>query len=144
MSNDLKLQEQKTQFLLAVLFPGIIADFRIVQVKNLLLMRHRAYYIMFRLAFDLQIAPVATQCLEHLKHQLEVVCKNPKVPGFNHYLFESVAALISNSAAADTKTMVDLEQRLFSPFQIVLQNDVQVSSLVARSVATVFEITMSH
>jgi exportin-2 (importin alpha re-exporter) len=40
------------------------------------------------------IAPVAPACLQQLSAQLLVVCKNPTQPGFNHYLFESVAALV--------------------------------------------------
>ena len=73
-----------------------------------------------------QIAPVAPQCLEHLSKLLLAVCKNPTVPGFNHYLFESVAALIANSAAAQQNTVATLESMLFPPFQIVLTEDVQV------------------
>lgn len=37
---------------------------------------------------------MAPACLQQLSAQLLVVCKNPTQPGFNHYLFESVAALI--------------------------------------------------
>lgn len=40
------------------------------------------------------IAPVAPACLQQLSSQLLAVCKNPTQPGFNHYLFESVAALV--------------------------------------------------
>lgn len=40
------------------------------------------------------IAPVAGVCLQQLTALLLAVCKNPTQPGFNHYLFESVAALI--------------------------------------------------
>ena len=40
------------------------------------------------------IAPVAPACLQQLSAMLLVVCKNPTQPGFNHYLFESVAALV--------------------------------------------------
>ena len=42
-----------------------------------------------------QIAPVAPLCLSKLAEVLLRVCSNPKNPGFNHYLFESVAALVS-------------------------------------------------
>lgn len=40
------------------------------------------------------IAPVAPACLQQLSAQLLAVCANPTQPGFNHYLFESVAALV--------------------------------------------------
>lgn len=53
------------------------------------------------------------------------VCKNPKSPGFNHYLFESVAALIKHGVAADRAQLATYEATLFPAFQIVLQNDVQ-------------------
>ena len=48
-----------------------------------------------------QIAPVASVCLQHLAALLLEVCKNPMQPTFNHYLFESVAALIRHVAAQD-------------------------------------------
>jgi hypothetical protein len=57
------------------------------------------------------------------------VCKNPKSPGFNHYLFESVAALIKHGAAADKAQLATYEATLFPAFDIVLSNDVQVSGL---------------
>lgn len=37
---------------------------------------------------------MAPACLQQLSQQLLEVCKNPTQPGFNHYLFESVAALV--------------------------------------------------
>ena len=42
----------------------------------------------------MQIAPVATVALGELAKKLLEVCKNPMQPHFNHFLFESVAALI--------------------------------------------------
>ena len=71
---------------------------------------------------------MAPHCLDQLSKLLLAVCKNPTVPGFNHFLFESVAALIANSVAADPSTVVTLENMLFPPFQIVLQEDVQASA----------------
>lgn len=54
------------------------------------------------------------------------VCKNPKSPGFNHYLFESVAALIKHGTAGQPQQRSTYEGTLFPAFNIVLQNDVQV------------------
>lgn len=85
----------------------------------------------YMLGVCLQIAPVAPQCLEQLSKLLLTVCKNPTVPGFNHYLFESVAALIKNSATAQPESVATLESMLFPPFQIVLSEDVQVWHLIA-------------
>ncbi len=57
------------------------------------------------------------------------VCKNPRSPGFNHYLFESVAALVRHSAGASAGAgapmLRQLEEQLFPPFTTVLQQDVQ-------------------
>ena len=75
---------------------------------------------------SLQIAPVAPECLEQLSNLLLAVCKNPTVPGFNHFLFESVAALIANTAVGNQKTVETLEGMLFPAFQTVLSEDVQV------------------
>ena len=52
------------------------------------------------------------------------VCANPIAAGFNHYLFEAVAALITCTSV--DKTRLDaLEARIFPCFDIVLQQDVQ-------------------
>lgn len=75
----------------------------------------------------MQIAGVATMCLQRLAAMLLQVCQNPTQPGFNHYLFESVAALIKYSAAADVSKVAELEENLFPAFNIVLQQDVQAS-----------------
>ena len=66
-------------------------------------------------------------CLQRLAAMLLQVCQNPTQPGFNHYLFESVAALIKYSAAADVSKVAELEEHLFPAFNIVLQQDVQAS-----------------
>ena len=76
----------------------------------------------------MQIAPVASLCLEQLAAMLLEVCKNPTQPGFNHYLFESVAGLIRHSAAADPAKVAELEASLFPAFNVVLQQDVQVGN----------------
>lgn len=72
-----------------------------------------------------QIAPVAPMCLQALANMLVEVCKNPKSPGFNHYLFESVAALIKHGTAGQPQQRSTYEGTLFPAFNIVLQNDVQ-------------------
>jgi hypothetical protein len=59
------------------------------------------------------------------------VCKNPKNPGFNHYLFESVAALIKQTTAADPAMIAMFEEMLFPAFELVLQQDVQVRACLA-------------
>lgn len=58
-------------------------------------------------------------------HVLPQVCKNPRNPGFNHYLFESVAALIKFVGSSNPAMIDTFEQLLFPAFNHVLQ---QVSS----------------
>ncbi|KAF8072350.1 hypothetical protein HT031_000009 [Scenedesmus sp. PABB004] len=72
-----------------------------------------------------QMAPVAPMCLKALADMLVEVCKNPRSPGFNHYLFEAVAGLIRAGAAADPGALASYEATLFPAFDIVLSNDVQ-------------------
>ncbi|KAG2451269.1 hypothetical protein HYH02_003876 [Chlamydomonas schloesseri] len=71
------------------------------------------------------IAPVSAVCLQRLAAMLVEVCKNPRNPSFNHYLFESVAALIRHGTAASAAAVADYEQALFPAFELVLQQDVQ-------------------
>lgn len=77
---------------------------------------------------NLSVAAALPLCcwLQALADMLVEVCKNPKSPGFNHYLFESVAALIKHGAAADKAQLATYEATLFPAFDIVLSNDVQV------------------
>ncbi|KAG1661631.1 hypothetical protein FOA52_002861 [Chlamydomonas sp. UWO 241] len=71
------------------------------------------------------ITPVAPTCLQALAQMLVEVCKNPKNPGFNHYLFESVAALIKHATASNPAMIDTFEQMLFPAFNHVLAQDVQ-------------------
>jgi len=64
--------------------------------------------------------------MQALANMLVEVCKNPKSPGFNHYLFESVAALIKHGTAGQRQQLPQYEATLFPAFDIVLKNDVQV------------------
>lgn len=72
------------------------------------------------------LAPATVQALANM---LVEVCKNPKSPGFNHYLFESVAALIKHGTAGQPQQIKQYEATLFPAFDIVLKNDVQVRLL---------------
>ncbi|GIL79702.1 hypothetical protein Vretimale_12351 [Volvox reticuliferus] len=71
------------------------------------------------------IAPVSQVCLQRLAATLVEVCRNPRNPSFNHYLFESVAALIRHGTAANPASVTQYEQALFPAFELVLQQDVQ-------------------
>ena len=57
------------------------------------------------------------------------VIQNPMQPGFNHYLFESVAALIKQGCAKDPGMIDKLEEMLIPPFNYVLSQDVQVDHM---------------
>lgn len=73
------------------------------------------------------IAPIAAPALRQLSDILLTVARNPTHPGFNHYLFESVAALVRFGCEGDKATtgVGACEEVLFPPFQIILQEDVQ-------------------
>ena len=70
------------------------------------------------------IAPLCEVLLEQCTRILEKVCANPSNPSFNHYLFETIAALVKNIITADPSTASKFEEMLFPPFQSVLQMDV--------------------
>lgn len=77
----------------------------------------------------LQIAPAIPSCISALAGEQGIlmrVIKNPTQPGFNHYLFESVAALVKQGCAKDAGMVNKLEEMLVPPFNYVLSQDVQV------------------
>jgi exportin-2 (importin alpha re-exporter) len=70
------------------------------------------------------IAPVAAPALKQLSDILLAVARNPTQPGFNHYLFESIAALVKFGCQPGP-SVAAAEEVLFPPFQLILQEDVQ-------------------
>ena len=70
------------------------------------------------------IIPVTGIVFEKLSTALERVCKNPRNPGFNHNLFESIAILVKSICSTDVSQINQLEQMLFPPFQNILQMDI--------------------
>lgn len=71
------------------------------------------------------VVPVAVPALQQLAVILGNVARNPTQPGFNHYLFESIAALVKNGNDGTEASISSIEGILFPPFQIILQEDVQ-------------------
>ncbi|KAJ1429475.1 Importin-beta, N-terminal domain [Sesbania bispinosa] len=67
---------------------------------------------------------IARVCIEGLASLLTEVCKNPKNPIFNHYLFESVAILVKRACEKDTSLVSVFETSLFPRLEIILTNDV--------------------
>lgn len=73
-----------------------------------------------------KIGPVVPLVLENLSTILRAVIQNPQVPLFNHYLFESLGALIGCAAAAGgPKAVGALEGSILPMFQSILQQDLQ-------------------
>mmetsp|Transcript_36288 Transcript_36288/g.87897 ORF Transcript_36288/g.87897 Transcript_36288/m.87897 type:complete len:977 (+) Transcript_36288:29-2959(+) len=70
------------------------------------------------------VVPITGIVFNKLAAALERVCKNPRNPSYNHYLFESIAALVRNVCSKDASQTAQLEALLFPPFQIVLQMDI--------------------
>lgn len=70
------------------------------------------------------VIPVTGIVFNKLAAALERVCKNPRNPSYNHYLFESIAALVRNVCSKDSSQTANLEALLFPPFQTVLQMDI--------------------
>ncbi|CAN1157150.1 CAS [Linum perenne] len=67
---------------------------------------------------------IAGPCSIGLTSILNEVCKNPKNPVFNHYLFESVAVLVRRACDRDRSLIPAFEERLFPSLQMILANDV--------------------
>ncbi|XWS76864.1 hypothetical protein CRYUN_Cryun01aG0214600 [Craigia yunnanensis] len=67
---------------------------------------------------------IAGPCIGGLTSILNEVCKNPKNPIFNHYLFESVAILIRRACERDASLVSAFEASLFPSLQTILANDV--------------------
>ncbi|KAJ8900448.1 hypothetical protein K2173_025225 [Erythroxylum novogranatense] len=72
-----------------------------------------------------EISPnIAGPCIAGLTSILNEVCKNPKNPIFNHYLFESVAVLVRRACERDISLIHAFEESLFPSLQLILANDV--------------------
>ncbi|WCJ22435.1 Exportin-2 [Euphorbia peplus] len=72
-----------------------------------------------------EISPeIAAPCIAGLTSILNEVCKNPKNPIFNHYLFESVAILVRRACERDISLVPAFETSLFPSIQMILGNDV--------------------
>jgi exportin-2 (importin alpha re-exporter) len=70
------------------------------------------------------IAPFASECMTKLVAILGAVCKNPTNPSFNHFLFETLAAIIRSACTPNRAAIIPLEGFLFPVFQTILQLDV--------------------
>lgn len=90
------------------------------------------------------VIPVTSIVFEKLSASLERVCKNPRNPGFNHNLFESIAILVKSICSKDVSQIHQLEQMLFPPFQTILQMDIlEFSPYVFQILAQLLEFRPS-
>ncbi|CAH2051293.1 unnamed protein product [Thlaspi arvense] len=67
---------------------------------------------------------VAGPCIVGLTSVLSEVCKNPKNPTFNHYIFESVAVLVRRACERDLSLISAFETSLFQSLELILDNDI--------------------
>ncbi|XP_075669283.1 exportin-2-like [Castanea sativa] len=67
---------------------------------------------------------VAGNCTSELTSILLEVCKNPKNPVFNHYLFESIAILVKRTCERDPSLILAFAAGLFPSLQLILGNGV--------------------
>jgi len=70
------------------------------------------------------IVPVSTIVLGKTVAYLNKICGNPSNPRFNHYLFESIAILVSKVCQTENVVIDTFESNLFPPFQQILVQDV--------------------
>ncbi|ELU00355.1 hypothetical protein CAPTEDRAFT_165697 [Capitella teleta] len=69
--------------------------------------------------------PLLEVVLTKLTEKLMLVSKNPSKPHFNHYLFEAICICIRSACRVNIAAVAMFEERLFGPFQEILQQDVQ-------------------
>jgi len=72
-----------------------------------------------------EIIPYSTGLINQLINILIPVCKNPSNPSFNHYLFESIAAVIKNTAIKSPDLISMFEKQLLDSFKFILLEDIQ-------------------
>ena len=75
--------------------------------------------------FGSHIGQLTVECMKHGCAKLERICRNPTNSNFNHYMFETVAALIKSSVDGNLNNLNQYGQFLFPVFQIVLVEDLE-------------------
>jgi exportin-2 (importin alpha re-exporter) len=65
-------------------------------------------------------APLAPIVIEQVKTIIQRVAKNPRVPRFNHFLFETIACLVRNICRVKPELASNFEGALFGFFQQML------------------------
>eukprot|EP01114_Cavostelium_apophysatum_P013267 TRINITY_DN3173_c0_g1_i1.p1 TRINITY_DN3173_c0_g1~~TRINITY_DN3173_c0_g1_i1.p1 ORF type:complete len:974 (+),score=292.68 TRINITY_DN3173_c0_g1_i1:302-3223(+) len=72
-----------------------------------------------------EVVPYSATTTNALVNILMRICNNPTNPGFNHYLFESIATTISTIAKYKPADIANYERLLFVPFTAILKADIQ-------------------
>lgn len=67
------------------------------------------------------MAPFLQIYIQSLTNILARVCKNPRNPSFNHYIFESYATVVK----FNPKSVEAFEKALLPPFQTILQSGIE-------------------
>ncbi|CAG8606090.1 18357_t:CDS:10 [Acaulospora morrowiae] len=70
------------------------------------------------------MVPYVADIMDHLNKILGEISKNPSNPRFNHYVFESIGALVRFICSNNPAALQDFEGILLGPFQAILQQDV--------------------
>ncbi|KAG0324831.1 importin-alpha export receptor [Dissophora globulifera] len=71
-----------------------------------------------------KMMPLVSLCLARLTAIVQAVSTNPSNPRFNHFVFESIGALIKYICTANPAAAEQFESLLFQPFQVILQQDI--------------------
>lgn len=88
-----------------------------------------------------EMKPYAKTILEHLTKILELISKNPSNPKFNHYVFESIGALVRFLCEAENSLIPEFENMLFPPIQAILQMDIpEFTPYVLQILSQLFEL----
>lgn len=64
------------------------------------------------------VSPLIATVLQYTVAILATVAQNPRNPGFNHSLFETIACLVKNVCEQNRATVAQFEEFLFPHFQV--------------------------
>ncbi|CAO3625530.1 unnamed protein product [Cunninghamella echinulata] len=71
------------------------------------------------------MAPYVNVIMAKLTNILAIVSKNPSNPKFNHFVFESIGALIKYICPVSDQATVEFEKLLFGPFESIISQSIQ-------------------
>lgn len=71
------------------------------------------------------VMPFLGVVLDKLKVLVAMAAKNPTNPKYHHFMFETMAALVSNVGKANPSTVVNFQQSLFPSFQLILSQQIE-------------------